>query len=331
MGRSYYVFKSGRLRRRQNTLYLETDGEERPRPIPVEDVDQIFLFGEVDLNTKLLNFLGQKGIVVHCFNYYGFYTGSFYPRERNVSGHLVVKQVEHYLDPDRRLFIAREFVLGAWHNLHRNLLYYQSRGKDVERMLSALEAEREEIERADGLERLRGAEGRCRDAYYHAFNYILSLETPFVKRVKRPPDNMINALLSFGNSLLYSVVLREIYVTQLEPTISYLHEPSARRFSLALDLAEIFKPLIVDRTIFRLVNKSMLTEDHLMEEVGFAYLNEEGRKIFVKEFEERLQATVKHRTLKRHVSYRQLIRLECYKLIRHLIGMEQYKALRAWW
>jgi len=331
MGRAYYIFKAGRLRRRQNTIYIESDSEERPRPIPVEDVEQLYLFSELDLNTKLLNFLGQNGIVVHCFNYYGFYTGSFYPREGNVSGHLLVRQVEHFLDPERRLHIAREFVLGAMHHLHRNLLYYRSRGKDVEPFLSMLDAEREAAERAREIEELRGAEGRGRSAYYKAFNRILKLEEPFLKRVKRPPDNMINALISFGNTMLYTAVLREIYVTQLNPTVSYLHEPSARRFSLALDLAEIFKPLIVDRAIFKLVNKGMVGEGDLVEEVGFVCLNEEGRRKFVKEFEGRLAETVKHPRLKRSVSYRQLIRLECYRLIRHLLGIEEYKALRAWW
>jgi len=331
MGRTYYIFKSGRLRRKQNTLYLEVEGEERARPIPVEDVEQIYLFGEVDMNTKLLNFLGQKGIVVHCFNYYGFYTGSFYPRETNISGHLIVRQVEHYLDHGKRLEIAREFVLGAWHNLHRNLLYYRNRGRDVDKVVEAVEREKGSILQAATVEQLRGAEGRCRDHYYRAFNHILSLSEPFTRRVKRPPDNMINALLSFGNTMLYTAVLREIYVTQLNPTISYLHEPSARRFSLALDIAEVFKPIIVDRVIFSLLNKRTLGEADFLEEVGFTYLNEEGRKKFVREFEERLQATVKHRRLKRSVSYRQLLRLECYRLIRHLVGMERYESLKAWW
>jgi len=100
-----------------------------------------------------------------------------------------------------------------------------------------------------------------------------------------------------------------------------------------LDLSEIFKPLIVDRVIFRLLNRGEISEDDF-ESVGGAegvYLKEEARKKFVRACEETLQATVEHRQLKRSVSYRQLICLEAYKLIRHLIGMEQYKALRAWW
>ncbi len=410
MPRSYYIFKSGRLRRKGNTLYLEKveaepveeedqprpasehpDDEsldelmgiggqekpdtsfavgakdpevdeievpetagvpveeslprdvaapsdvppastsERPRPIPVEDVEDLFLFGEITLNTKLLNFLGQKGIPVHTFNYHGFYTGSYYPRETNVSGHLLVKQVEHYTDAGKRLALAQEIVRGAFHNLHRNLLYYRNRGKGVEEAIEMLEKEAIQIEVADSVAALMGAEGRMRETYYRAFNEILDLETPFVKRVKRPPDTLINALISFGNALLYTVVLSQIYRTPLNPTVSFLHEPGTRRFSLALDIAEIFKPLIVDKMIFKLINKQMITETDLMKEVGYAYLKEAARKTVVQEFDERLQATVKHRRMGCHVSYRGFIRLECYKLVRHLVGDEPYRALRAWW
>ena len=336
MAQTYYIFRSGRLRRKQNTLYLEKkgeDGEVQRHPIPIENVRDIYLLGEVDLNTKLLNFLGRNGVVLHCFSYYGFYSGSFYPRETNVSGHLLVCQVQHYLDLEKRVEIAREIVNAALFNLRRNLLYYKNRGKEVEENITFVEKEMMGVEVAKDIKDLMGIEGRCRDVYYRAFNQILDLEAPFVKRVRRPPDNMINALISFGNSLLYTAVLSEIYKTHLNPTISYLHEPGERRFSLSLDISEIFKPLIVDRIIFRVLNKGMIEEGNF-ESVGEAsgvYLGEEGRKVFIQEFEKQLQTTVQHRRLKRNVSYRQLIRLEAYKLIRHLLGMERYKGLKAWW
>ncbi|GBD11646.1 CRISPR-associated endonuclease Cas1 [bacterium HR23] len=333
MPRSYYLFRSGRLRRQENTLYLEgTNGEEK-RPIPIEDVRDLYLFGEVDLNTKLLNFLGQHGIVLHCFNYYGFYTGSFYPREGNVSGHLLVRQVEHYLDGAKRLYLARQFVEGALFHIRRNLAYYQRRGRGVDPLLQQVDEAMARLEAVATVPDLMGLEGRARDAYYGAFNLLMDLEEPFQQRVRRPPDNLINALLSFGNTLLYTAVLTEVYITPLHPTISYLHEPSQRRFSLALDIAEVFRPLIVDRVIFRVVNRNMLGEEDLeaLGQSGGVYLGEKGRKVFVQALEETLGTTVFHRTLKRHVSYRHLLRLEAYKLVRHLLEMEPYKAFHAWW
>ncbi len=336
MSRSYYIFRSGRLKRRQNTLYLEQEGEDgqvQRQPIPIENVRDLYLFGEIDLNTKLLAFLGQNEIVVHCFNYYGFYVGSFYPRETNVSGHLLVRQVEHYLDGSKRLELAKAFVEGALFHIRRNLAYYRNRGKAVDDALSVVEAAMERLPTCATVAEAMSEEGRAREAYYQAFNEILDLQEPFEKRVRRPPDNLVNALISFGNSLLYTAVLSEIYVTQLNPTVSYLHEPSQRRFSLALDIAEVFKPLVVDRVIFRLLNRGEVDEGDF-ESVGAAkgvYLKEDARKKFVRAFEETLQTTVQHRQLKRPVSYRQLIRLEAYKLIKHPIGMEPYKSLKAWW
>jgi len=159
----------------------------------------------------------------YCFNYYGFYVGSFYPRESNVSGHLLVRQVEYYLDPQKRLTLAKEFVSGALFHIRRNLNYYRNRGKQVDEAIKVVEACMERIESCRSITELMSEEGRAREAYYGAFNEILALEQPFEKRVRRPPENMVNPLLSFGNSLLYTATLSEIYVTQLNPTISYLH------------------------------------------------------------------------------------------------------------
>ncbi len=336
MPRSYYLFRSGRLRRRQNTLYLEYEEDSRlqRRPIPVEDVREIYVFSELDLNTKLLTFLAQSGIPVHFFSYYGYYSGTFYPRESNVSGHLLVQQVAHYRNARRRLRIARQFVYGALFHIRRNLKYYHNRGRAVGDTIELIEANMEQVKTVGDIPTLMSLEGQSRDAYYTAFNQIMDLPEPFTKRVRRPPDNLLNALISFGNSLAYSAALWQIYVTQLNPTISYLHEPSERRFSLALDIAEIFKPLLVDRLIFRLINRKMLDPKRHTRSIGTAqgvYLNEDGRKLFVREWEAVLQQTVRHRGLKRNVSYRQLIRIECYKLVRHLIGMQPYKVLKAWW
>lgn len=330
MTRSYYIFKSGRIKRKENTLYIESEGDSA-KPIPIENVDNLYLFGEIDLNTKLLNFLGQKGINVHLFDYYGHYTGSFYAREKNVSGFLLIKQVEHHLDQAKRMVIAREIVSGAIHNLKRNLNYYVNRGKEVTDSLDEIAAEEPKLEKVRGIDELMGIEGRVRDHYYQAFNRILKLDFEFTKRVKRPPDNMVNALISFGNALTYTTVLNEIYVTQLNPTISYLHEPSTRRFSLALDIAEIFKPILVDKLLFKMLNTRMLTDQDFDEGLGYAYLKDESRKTFIRAFDDKLQTTIKHRRLGRNVSYRTFIRLECYKLVRHLVGMEPYKALKAWW
>ena len=142
---------------------------------------------------------------------------------------------------------------------------------------------------------------------------------------------MINSLISFVNSLIYSKVLSDIYKTQLNPTISYLHEPGVRRFSLCLDISEVFKPLIGDRLIFSLLNRRQITEDSFTKELNFLHLKKESSRLIAQELEKSLKKTIMHKELGRQVSYQYLMRLEAYKLIKHLIGEKQYEGFKIWW
>jgi len=130
---------------------------------------------------------------------------------------------------------------------------------------------------------------------------------------------------------MYSTVLTEIYNTQLNPTISYLHEPFKRRFSLSLDLSEIFKPFIGDRVVFKLLNKRIISKDDFDKDLNYCLLKDSGRRLFLQHYNERLDKTIKHRTLDRDVSYKHIIKLECYKLIKHVSGLKDYEAFRIWW
>lgn len=301
------------------------------RVIPVEDVDAIWVFSELDLNARVINFLAQHKVPVHFFNYYGFYAGSFYPREYLHAGYLLVRQVRHYANRRLRLKIAREFVHAAMHNILRNLRYYGTRGVELQEQTEGVQAEMLRLEAVNTIDELMGCEGRARAAYYQGFAGILRNDVEFTKRVRRPPDNIVNALISFTNGLVYSAALTQLYRTQLDPTVSFLHEPGARRFSLALDLAEVFKPILADRLLFKLLNNRQLGERDFAQDLNCCYLNERGRKTVLKEWDIRLQKTIEHRRLRRKVSYERLIRLECYKLIKHLTNVEPYQGFHAWW
>lgn len=281
MKQSYYLYKSGRLQRKDNTLEIVYKDNTK-KSIPVERVDDIYVMTEFDFNTTLLNFLSQYGIRVHYFNYYGFYTGTYYPKEQLVSGKLLVKQVEHYNDMNKRSEIAKAFIDAASYNIYRNLNYYNNRGKDVKEYMNQIEALRKQIKKCKDIEELMGIEGNIRKIYYDSWNKIINQDIEFKKRVKNPPDNAINSLISYINTLVYTRVLSEIYKTQLNPTISYLHEPSERRFSLCLDIAEIFKPIIADRLIFSMLNKKQITEKDFEKGLNFLYIKDNARKEITK-------------------------------------------------
>ena len=221
--------------------------------MPCEVVSDIYLFSEMNLNTKLLNFLFSKNIFLHVFHYYGFYSGSFIPKENNVSGFLLVNQVNHYWDHSKRMVIAKELIEAASYNIFRNVRYYNARELDLNEVLEQIKSLRQKIHSCNSIEELMGIEGNIRKIYYSSWNEIVKQDINFQKRVKHPPDNMINTLLSFANSLVYTTALSEVYKTQLNPTVSYLHEPGTKRCSLSLDLAEIFKPILAERMIFSLL------------------------------------------------------------------------------
>jgi CRISPR-associated protein Cas1 len=328
--RNYYIMKPGRLSRKDNSLFYEVydNGEVKRKQIPVSDVDSVFLFGETDLNVKALNFLSRNKISVHFFNYYGWYTGTFYPKEFLLSGDLLVKQSLCYTDDSHRLELGKELVEGAMYGMKQNLKRYKDR---VGGLIDELERYKELIDQQYDIQSLMGIEGNGREVYYRAFPLIINQKVEFRKRVKHPPDNMMNAFISFMNGMIYAEILKEIYKTQLNPTVSFLHKPSCRRFSLALDIAEVFKPIYGDRIIFDLMNNNQITKDHFDKNLNYAYLKEKGREIVLKAFEEKLNTTIYHKELRRKVSYKKLIRLELFKLIKHILGEKRYKSLRIWW
>lgn len=331
MSRRLYVFKSGRLSRKQNTLFIEQEDGVK-NYIPVENVSEIHCFGNLDFNKDALEFLTQNGIPVHIYNHYEYYIGTYYPREYLESGELILQQVEYYKNPQKRLTVARKFVEGSIKNMLAIILYYKSRGKDLSKIEVKLKEILDTIPIVKDVDALMGLEGNSRDTYYQAFNVIMdNSDFQFVNRTRQPPSNEINALISFGNSMMYSMVLSEIYKTHLDPRIGYLHTTNFRRFSLNLDISEIFKPIIVDRSIFSLVNKGIITKSDFSPHLQGIYMNESGKKKFVEEIENQMSTTISHPKIKKKVSYKYLIRLEMYKLEKHFLGDKEYEPYVSKW
>ena len=323
MGSTRYIMSMGELTRKDNSLCFRKNG--RNVYLPVENTKEIYCLNEVSINTKLLDFLAQNHIIVHFFNYYGGYSGSYYPRNHYLSGKLVVKQAEKY--QNERMEIAKAIVKGIGLNIYEVLYhYYKHDKKEVKKTIDWIKQQfLPQVENAKEIKELMAYEGEVWVRFYGDFKYFLPDDFIMNKRVKRPPDNPINALVSFGNTLLYTKTISAIYQTHLDQRISFLHEPSEGRFSLSLDLSEAFKPVIVFRTIFDLVNnRKIQVEKHFEKKVNYCILNEEGKKVFVEAFEKRMENVFMHAKLKRKVSYRTALKLDCYKLIKNILEEKEF-------
>ena len=323
MGSTRYIMSMGEITRKDNSLCFRKNGKNVY--IPIENTKEIYCMNEVSINTKLLDFLSQNHVVMHFFNYYEGYSGTFYPKDQYSSGRLLVKQVETF--NSSRIVVAKAIVRGIGENIYEVLYhYYKHDKKEVKEVVDWIRKEfYSRLQLAEDVKAVMAVEGEIWMRFYSTFQYILPEDFVMNKRVKRPPDNPINALISFGNTLLYTKTISAIYRTHLDQRISFLHEPSEGRFSLSLDISEVFKPAIVYRTIFDLVNNRRLqVEKHFDKKVNYCLLNEEGRKIFIEAFEERMESVFVHNKLKRKVSYRTAIKLDCYKLIKYILEGEEF-------
>ena len=331
MDRNYHVFSDGRLERSDDTLRLIPDDGGEKKYIPIENAEAFFLHGQIDFNTRLMSFLNDRTVALHVFGWEDYYSGSVMPKRGQTSGKTVVNQVRAYEDSEHRRQLAAAIVRGSIHNMRTNVVYYNGRDHDLDSVIEDLEAAAARVDESLPVDKMLGTEATARKAYYRSFNEILPSEFQLAKREYNPPPNEINSLISFGNSLVYANCVSAIRATALDPTISYLHEPGERRYSLSLDLADLFKPVLADRVLFRLVNRNQISNDDFETELGSCLLNESGRKTYTKEFEETLERTVEHPTLNRKVSYQYLLRLEAYKLKKHLLTGEAYEPFQRWW
>ena len=323
MGSTKYITSMGELSRKDNSLCFRKNGKNIY--IPIENTKEIYCLNEVSFNSKLLDFLGRNNIIVHFFNYYGGYCGSFYPRNQYNSGKLLVKQVEKY--KNNRIDIAKAIVKGIGNNIDEVLYHYYKHGKSE--VKDCIDWIREDlyklVDKTESVKELLAYEGEIWMKFYSMFQYFINEDFILDKRVKRPPDNPINALISFGNTLLYTKTISAIYRTHLDQRISFLHEPSEGRFSLSLDISEVFKPVIVYKTIFDLVNnKRIQVAKHFEKSLNYCILNDEGRQIFIESFENRIESTFLHTKLNRKISYRTAIKLDCYKLIKNILENKEF-------
>lgn len=324
------ILSDGILKQKDFTLAFESD--EGESSIPVQTVDCINVYSNVVFDSGFLKKAANKGIYINVFDEHDSMMGHFLPSTPLKAPRLTFEQLTAYYDPPHRMELARSIVLAGLHNLRLNVRYHCKQYSDetptYEIALNKLNDLQKQIKICTDHTTLMLLEASVRSVYYACFDGFLRAEGfLFEKRSRRPPENEINAVLSFGNTVLYNWFACRINRSALDIRIAFLHATNQRKESLNLDLADIFKPFLVDRVALALINRRALQKKHFIwTENGGVYLSREGKRIFLEAFYNKMEESVTVK--KKSMRYHEIMSEEVFKLVRHFKGRERYIAYK---
>ncbi len=295
----------------------ENGREEVLRQIPLRDLDRLILAESVQITSQALAALLRADVPVNILGWNGQFLGGFLPAH-NAHGDARLRQYERTLDPAFALGMAGRIVTAKLYNQRRVLQRLaasraQTAGsvppespdaeshRRVQDTLAWLDNIFGAIGRSRSLDELRGYEGVATARYFQAWAEFLPSEFPFESRSTRPPLNAVNACISFGATLIYSETVAFIHAHGIDPSLGTLHRTQDGRWSLALDLMEPFRPVLVEALALDLFSHQILNPAHFERRDGGVYLNDDGRKKFFLQYERRLERqfmseSVGHRT-----------------------------------
>ncbi len=333
------------MRRQLNTFYVTTDGawlhkdganlvmeverEERVR-LPVHMLESLVCFGRVAISPQLLGFCAEQGISI-C---YLTPNGRFLARvEGPVSGNVLLRREQYRCSdtPLRCATVVRNLLVGKIHNqrsvLARGWRDHGDRLADAPAFQHALQRLKRiplRILVEQDIDSLRGLEGEAAQAYFSVFDQLLRTESPLLRfggRNRRPPRDAFNALLSFLYTLLTHDCRSALETVGLDPAVGFLHRDRPGRPSLALDLAEEFRPLLGERLALSLINRQQLNErDFQVFDNGAVQLKDEARKTVLVAYQERKREQLHHAFLGEKVDIGLFPFVQAQLLARHLRG-----------
>ena len=292
----FHILEDGILSRKDLTILFEN--EDIKQYLPVESVTDINTYSDVIYSSGFFELMNRKRITVQMFDKYGVPIGIFIPENISGNASYVLKQAVAYNDAALRLEYVRSIELTIMKNILAQLRYYRRHidhpalTKSIDEITALIKI----AKKSSSVDELLLTEARVRENYYQCVPIIIAKsEFTFTGRNRRPPRDEINAMMSFGNSFLYNRISSIVRRANLDDRISFLHSASRRKNNLCLDLADIYKPFIVDSVIFTMVNKRMINPVKYFDrtEDGAVYLNKEGILLFVRELKDKLAFRIK--------------------------------------
>lgn len=329
---------------------------ERKMTIPLFKVEEVIVLGEITITTPALASLLDAKISITYLSKHGRFLGCLNP-ELTKNSSLRLAQHATHADHLRRHAIAQRFVVGKLHNMRTILMRYNRIHNDplistqvdsLRRCISAAqhtklnigdfpvasaaesevdadpEMEKNEViaGRMNGLGPLLGCEGAGSAAYFNVFGQLIKCNWShgFTKRVRRPPTDPVNALLSYGYVILTTQVASAVAGVGFDPYIGYLHSSRYGKPALALDMMEEFRPLIVDSVVLSMLNNRQLEQKDFTQELNSYRLTDAAKRLFLQKFEDRMQEVIIHPIFEYKVPYRRCIELQARLLSKYLTG-----------
>jgi len=322
--RSHFLMVNGRVRREANNLKFDRYDEDfnviSTKPLPINGLDEIYILAKVDLDSYTMAFIADNNILLHFFSPFQSFRGNFFPNTSNSvnkSGFVLLQQLRAFDDEIHRLYLAKQMTKGHFINGANNCKKYGV-AFEVGQYL-------DNLEKSQTINEVMASEGAFKKNYYQAWNSIIKNQRSFkfTIRSKQPPTDKINCLISYVNTRIYNIVLSEIYKTELDPRIGFLHEPNYRALSLHLDIAEIFKPVLGDNIIFTLLNKNEIsTKDFKTDSGRIRFTNEAIKKIELKIIKKMTEQTM---IGEQKLTWRQVIRREVNRIKRNVVETSEYE------
>ncbi|VTR99200.1 CRISPR-associated endonuclease Cas4g/Cas1g [Tuwongella immobilis] len=323
----HVVEPGAKLGKRAERLVIELDSQ-KIGEAKLKDLAAVCLYGPVQVSTQLMHELLSREVPICYFSTGGWFQGvaSGLPH-KNIE--LRIRQHAIAADPVQALRLARRFVSGKIRNC-RTLLR-RNTSQPMDRLLAACQEAADQAERATSLDSLLGIEGMAAKRYFEGFATLLSETRGFQLdgRNRRPPTDPVNAVLSYGYSLLAREMTSAIMASGLDPYLGFLHQPRYGRPALALDLCEEFRPILVDSVVLSLINTGELKPEHFVSRAGSVALKPNGKRAVLAAWERRLNSEVTHPIFGYSISYRRILMVQARLVARVLTGeFPEYPAFK---
>ena len=342
MATLYLIEQQTLVKKEGDTLIvIEPEDKERGRPrkktrVPLLKIDRVVVQGNATLTSPAIGALMERQAEVTFLNRYGRFQGHLAPAFSK-NGQLRLAQTAAHHNPITHHHFGQAFVSGKLQNM-RTMLMRANRSRQnatlatavaaLQRIIGEVQATTPDSEMPDPVQpqahsvygRLQGLEGNGTAHYFNCFSHLLNEGELFKGRTRRPPRDPVNALLSYGYTILLNQVTSAICTVGLDPYVGYLHSSQYGKPALALDLMEEFRPLIVDSVVLSLFNNKAIQGKHFMEEFGAYRLSDSGRRIFLTKLEARFDESITHPVFEYKATYRRCLELQARLLAKRVMG-----------